>query len=760
MIPETRNMASGLVAAAVALLMMGSAMGLGPGLQDHDLEAPLTESQILNADPVEAHEALLAKAGPALADRLNQGGSQEFDVILTGPSHEGVTQHMFPDRETAMEELDARAAPFFDQVERIVKVLDGDVVASWSAAPAIKVTGDLQMLQALALLTDAWNMALDHDDVLSLSQDLGVEPLPSGDPGTRNSEGRKMIQAEQIWSAGFEGEGINIAVIDTGVDDSHEAFKHANGSNRVLKFVDCVSGGCDAVPAYDDHGHGTHVSGTAAGSDVYDDPTHGTFEEKGVAPKANLFGVKFLGASGGGSFQGAMDSLQWSFDNDADLTSNSWGATCSSSSSGVITLVNQLNDLGMANVFAAGNSGTFSFGAPACAIKAIAVGAVDGEKNIAGFSSRGPCSDPTEDDGDRTCPHIVAKGVDVRSSVPRGSCSLCSSSGYITISGTSMSTPHAAGAVALMEEMKRHFEGTGWDTPNSAERQMLTMTAEPLGSGHPNNDYGWGLVQLLPVMAILEDSDEANILDSFGVSNAEVRQGESTTLSFSVTNLGGATATGDFVADLQKPDGSVETFVDEEVSLGLLDGASMSETITAIGAVEPGNYTFRGSFDYTWTNESGVEKSGSVSHEANFSVIRVFLDMELDGLANETLPALAQNLAFTVTSTGNEAAFGLSLEFTVPDGYEFLPGANFDPTDENSLYADPAPDTVLEFSGRTVLIWNIGDLPVGDSFSFTSSVLPTIPDDYRLLGTVKYQDGADQDFGDSKAFRQTVGLGV
>ncbi len=757
------KMASALGTLLLAMVLVGSTLAV-PAMDEVKDPFALADEHVRQSGAVQGHHDLLGIAGPELTERIESGQTDGFDVILLGPAHVGVTEARFPQRGQAMEELERRSEPFFGLVEGVTTILGGDVVKSWPAANAVKVSGDLTLLQTLAAIDGVRHMALDYVGVVGLEQDPGVDPIPD-EAGAQNSEGRKMIQAEDIWAAGFEGDGITVAVIDTGIDADHEAFKNTDGTSRVEKFADCVTDGCDEVSPYDDHGHGTHVAGTAAGSDAYDDPEHGTFEEVGVAPKADIFGVKFLNSGGGGSFEGAMDALQWSFDNDADLTSNSWGGGCSASSS-VITLLNQLNDLGMVSVTSAGNAGPSSntISGPACAISAIAVGAVDGDENIASFSSRGSCTDPTEEEGDRTCPHVVAKGVAVRSAIPRSGATNADPSGYKTWQGTSMSGPHVAGAVILMEEMKRFYDGVGWDTANRAEQEMLKLTAKglPEGGETPNNDYGWGIAQLLPVLALLEDSDDANIIDSFSISKEEVRLSESTTLSFSVTNLGGATANGEFLAELEHPDGTLETLADETVSLGLLDGASVSETVTVQGDVLPGEYTFSASFDYTWEDGDGEEQSGLVEHVGTFVVKRVFLEMDLEGLENETSPANRQDLAFQVDSTGNEPAFDMTLEFTFADSYEFIPGANFDPLDLNTVYADPAPDRVVENSdhNRITLIWDVGDLPEGDSFSFTSSVLPTLPGDYNFLGVGKFDDGIGQSFGQAKVWNQTVDLGL
>jgi len=138
-------------------------------------------------------------------------------------------------------------------------------------------------------------------------------------------------------------------------------------------------------------------------------------------------------------------------------------------------------------VVAAGNSGYSGFntvGIPASAKKVITVGAVDNNKNIAPFSSRGPTKD------NRTKPEVTSPGVNIISSVPTGNCELCDPSGYRSLSGTSMATPHVAGIVALLKEANQSL------TPEQI-RQILIDGAEDKGEIGADNIYGWGVVKFL-----------------------------------------------------------------------------------------------------------------------------------------------------------------------------------------------------------------------------------------------------------------------
>ena len=699
---------------------------------------------------------VLEKADPALRMALEAGHGLDLPVIVLGKAHENVAAQQLPTREAWNAWFNTQATPFLAGVKRTVEFSGGEVVATWPVTPAAKVVVDLPTLNLLGSRDDVEMLTLDYDGAVKL-----IEPEPSTDLGVQNTQGRKQLEAEEIWALGYRGEGMRVVIIDTGIDGSHEAFKHADGSSRIVGWFDAVN---NRPAPYDDHGHGTHVAGTSMGSSDYVDPNFGAFQETGVAPKATILGAKFLSSTGSGSFQGAIDSLTWSFNQNADITSNSWGASgCSSSAHAVMRTVRTLTDAGMLSVFAAGNSGPSSgtIGSPGCSEAALTVGAIDNNLAIASFSSRGPCSDTEIGGASRVCPDVVAKGVAVRSAIPRSGAASGDPSGYKTWQGTSMATPHIAGAVALAEQMKRQLTGSGWDTAARAEEQVFKLTAMDLGAAGEDSTFGWGLPKLLSIYALLSATDEANVVGAFGVSKTAVRQGDSTTLSFSVRNLGGAPATGTFLATLTAPDGAVTTLKSSTRTLALLDGESSTTVFTVTGNALPGTYTFRGVFDYTWTNgTTGETVTGSFVREGTFDVKRVFVKVTLEGLDANTLPGSLQTVVFTAENTGNEDASGVVLEFTVADDYVFVPGANFDPANPNTRYADPAPTSVKEDRnfGRVTLVYNVGTLPQGASFSFTTNLLPTLPGEYRFLTVAKFKDGGGNGFSQGSSVTQTVGL--
>lgn len=699
---------------------------------------------------------LFEKSDPLLQEQLLEGKRTGFEVILTGWPHEDVGGLAAMSRADAMVELEARSQPFFQSVHSMATESDGIVLRTWASAPAMKVLVDLPLLKDLAQQDSIRFIVADAPDAVQL-----IEPFEDNSgPGAMNTEGRHMIQAEELWDLGYRGEGITVSVIDTGIDPDHEAFKNADGSTRIEKFSDCVSGGCDdTVEPYDDHGHGAHVAGTVLGTNLYDDPEWGRYQEVGVAPEATLYVSKFLGGGGGGSWEGGIDSLQWSFDVGADITSNSWGGNCQSSLP-VVQVVNQLSQLGMLNVFAAGNSGTWAYLGPACADTALGVGAVDGNYNIAGFSSRGPCEDPDTKSGQRICPDVVAKGVAVRSAIPRSGATWGDPSGYRVWQGTSMATPHVAGAAALIEQMKRDLTGSGWDTVAEEEKAIFKDTALDLGTPGPDNTYGWGHVELAPIAAMLDPTDGARLVTGLTVQNSEIRLNEDTFLRFHVRNLGNAEASGSFSAQLVAPDGSIVWSESSSVSLGFLENTETSHTFSTSDPEQRGTYTLRGQYALTWTDpDTGGIVEQILEREDTFVVRAVVMDVALDGLDEYTMVGNIQEVSWSAENVGNDVAQNVRLEFTVPFGYEFVPGDNFDPLVEESRYADPTPDSVDHpLLGAATLIFEVGEVAPGDSFSFTANLLPLVPDEYELESLFRFEDGIGQSLTMTDTHAQEAGL--
>ena len=252
-------------------------------------------------------------------------------------------------------------------------------------------------------------------------------------------------------NTGYDGSGVTVAIIDTGIDGNHSGLDDQDDDPstydpKIIGFYDAVNNpsltnGTEVFP-YDDQGHGTHCAGTTAGTGAP------TFEHPGMAPQANLVGVKVLDAGGSGSFATVMAGMQWTVDHRyeyniraASMSLGGPGAIewTSSEEDSVNRYANEMVRAGVAMFIAAGNNGVSAqIGTPGSAEDVITVGALDKDTSIAIYSSQGP----TEEG--RIKPNIAFVGSDVMSAEAN------SGDGYVGFSGTSMATPGAAGVAALM----------------------------------------------------------------------------------------------------------------------------------------------------------------------------------------------------------------------------------------------------------------------------------------------------------------------
>jgi subtilisin family serine protease len=255
-----------------------------------------------------------------------------------------------------------------------------------------------------------------------------------------------QINADKVWNdLGFTGTDVIVAVLDTGVQKSHTEL-----SDSVLLTADFTGDGGDNE---DWDGHGTHVSGIVTSNGLL---SYGGDSTKGVSPEANVLVGKVCGVE----FcleDDIVDGIEWAESQGADMINMSLGGglsfaeNCdpadpdSSDADKTVVAVNNAVANGIVVTISSGNDGIKSgVSSPACASGAIAVGASDGNK-IASFSNTGPAMD------------IVAPGLGIFSTyscfavAPTAEIPVpCDFTWAATLSGTSMSSPHVAGVVALM----------------------------------------------------------------------------------------------------------------------------------------------------------------------------------------------------------------------------------------------------------------------------------------------------------------------
>ncbi|MBI3288462.1 MAG: S8 family peptidase [Elusimicrobia bacterium] len=327
-------------------------------------------------------------------------------------------------REAALKELGATKTDDLSEIGALVADVPGEAkmfsafAAKAAAMPEVlEVQEDIHrnwLLESVPLFSAApfpsVEQALRTIRAVAVPPKRPEFPLPTGVDASEVPWGIARVDAPAAWSV-TKGEGVKVAVIDTGIDCNHPYLKAncAGGYNAIDS---------DQAPM-DDNEHGTHVAGTIAG--VLDGKG-----VVGVAPKARLYAVKVLDKDGSGGLISIIKGLIWAGKNKMDVANMSLGAPM-----GTIFMRAALKYAQMRGVVvfaAAGNDGG-SVNYPAAYPDAIAVAALDPSEGIAKFSSRGRQV------------AFIAPGVDVKSSIPGG--------GYERFAGTSMATPHMAGLGAL-----------------------------------------------------------------------------------------------------------------------------------------------------------------------------------------------------------------------------------------------------------------------------------------------------------------------
>ncbi len=385
---------------------------------------------------------------------------------------------------------------------------------------------DIAMLEREVGYEHQW--ALKHINALAgrihVDQILDTTSLPGvvmleldGILSIHNGDAAVLHGVDTVWAdTGYDGAGATVAIIDTGIDGAHASLDDLDDDNstydpKVIGFYDPVNNpgltnGTEVFP-YDDQGHGSHCAGTTAGTGAP------TYEHIGMAPQANLVGVKVLDAGGSGSFATVMAGMQWTVDNRyqfniraASMSLGGPGAIewTSSEEDSVNRYANEMVRAGIALFIAAGNNGVSAqIGTPGSAEDAITVGALDKNSAIAIYSSQGPTEEL------RIKPNIAYVGSSVMS------VAFNTGDQYTGMSGTSMATPGAAGVAALM--LQANPDLSPFDVRNIMQETATYRMCSYMGANEPcaedfipknrqNNVYGHGEVRALD--AVMEAAQQ------------------------------------------------------------------------------------------------------------------------------------------------------------------------------------------------------------------------------------------------------------
>jgi len=371
-----------------------------------------------------------------------------------------------------------------------------------------QAAGDLWASTSLALDVTVDDLSSLPDEVAGIQEVypnriLQLPPLAEvhnvPEPVRENrasSWGVHKIGALAAWGAyGARGEGTKVGILDTGVDVAHPDL---DGKVEAWAEFDAQGSEVAGSRAYDDQGHGTHVAGTVAGGN-----TSGQWI--GVAPEAKLCCAKVLGPRGG-TDAAVQAGMAWALDQGVDVISMSlggipdWGPEMPV---GYTTAIVSCLQRGVPVVIAIGNEGAQTTGSPGNDIFAVAVGATDYLDRGAGFSGGrtqviydSEYLAPEDLPLPYSKPELSAPGVAVVSSMPEGK--------WAALNGTSMATPHVAGAIALL------LSATSIRAVEPSERaflisDLLVGSVDELGESGQDHRYGFGRIDILRTISFAKE---------------------------------------------------------------------------------------------------------------------------------------------------------------------------------------------------------------------------------------------------------------
>lgn len=467
------------------LLLFGFHLGFAQQMDWSKIDEPLIND--LEADPNAKYAFYIL-----LNDQVDVM-SEKVRFDQTGVSLSDRTAQLLP---ALQEKARTTQAPLLQFLNNSDQVTLESIKPYW-ITNMIYVEGTQQLMATLSRRNDvAFLEAVLESSIIEYTESAVAAPAEVDG----KERGLAAINAHKLWQMGYTGYGQVALILDTGTAYDHPALRN---NYRGLYFDKTETYNGIGDDPSDCHGHGTHVAGTICGLNRMANDTIGVaFNAHWIAGPVNLYG-------GCPETVSPFDNFQWALDpdgNPATITdmpasiNNSWGSNSSNciNNGGLANALNALEAVGVAVIWAAGNSGSSASTITTQGninnglVNSFSIGALNGNNGnfpIAGFSSRGPS----------TCgnmgsilikPEVSAPGVDVRSAYPGGS--------YRFLSGTSMASPHVAGAITLLKEAFPELTGEQF-------KLALYFSAVDLGEPGEDNTYGMGMIDLLRAFNYLVD---------------------------------------------------------------------------------------------------------------------------------------------------------------------------------------------------------------------------------------------------------------
>lgn len=315
---------------------------------------------------------------------------------------------------------------------------EGEIIEQYVNIPVALVRLSEAKAQALSLLESVQSVEIDKQ--------ISVEYSSS-------EWGINTINIENAWGLNYKGDGINIAVIDTGIDSTHEDLKIAGGRSFV---------GNNPFDYEDRNGHGTHVAGIIGAQ-------HNSIGINGIAPNADIYALKVMDDNGIGKVSATIRAIDWSISNGMDILNLSLGSIDYTNAYQAIVTKAYEHDLLL--ISSAGNEGSLIpegdvIEYPANFDEVFAIGAIKNDYQRAKFSAHGPNLE------------FVAPGVNIKSTAIDG---------YEKKNGTSMAAPYVSGVFALMKQAYPTYS-------NHELRTLAQQNSIDLGVEGRDPLYGFGLI--------------------------------------------------------------------------------------------------------------------------------------------------------------------------------------------------------------------------------------------------------------------------
>ena len=625
---------------------------------------------------------------PRLQEVLSQKGDEMISVNIILKSQ--MNFNNLRSRSEGIIDKDARRNALVDELKNftekeqkeILSILDAeqrsskvkDISCHW-LANYINCSTTADVIYQLAQHPDVLIIGYNEEKVL-----VSNNYSERAEDVTGMTENITKVNADDVWNMGYTGDGVVVAVIDSGVNYNHVDIANNlwdGGAEFPNHGYNTYDGNNDPMDRF---GHGTHCAGTICG-----EGTSGT--KTGIAPKATLMCVKSVSDEGTGTAHNINSGMEWAIEHNADVLSMSLGVTLPELSEKTMlrrSCVTAL-ELGIVASVAAGNYGANEYmmikpvpdnviipggcpppwlhpdqqentGALSCV---VSVGAVDYNDNPADFSSQGPVTWQESEFNDYPYnpgiglirPDICAPGVSILS------LDYSSNNGHTSMNGTSMATPCVAGIMCLMLEKDPSL------TPADICRILETTSVKLTNT--KSNKTGTGRVDALAAMNAIDNGDfryvSHKINDKNGNNNGNINPGENVNIDITFNNSSDDSFSN--VKAVLRSSSEYITITDSIAEISI--NAKENVTIENIFAVTlDANTTPRTlvAFDVYFYNENNevisyirvpVYVSGS---EIQFSSFIIQNDNNGNGLleAGETA-----NLGIVLNNIGNEIAVGL-----------------------------------------------------------------------------------------------------